>query len=1479
MRTHLRTIILCLLTAACSRASAQNCTINAGVPTKLCPYEEFKLKGTSSGLIKKTGVWKQISGPAVTIVSPNSLTTLVTGYAPGNTYKFRLTATCTDGAVIYDEVVYETLVASTAKAGVDMNVCPGTITLGANTPGTNETGTWSVLGLSDDIIADTHNPATQVNIQDSPAASTTYRWTISNTNGCLSYDDVVVNNGGGEDTVSAGPDVVLNNCYSVSHSVTMHDATYGGDFNGNPINGQEGTWTLVSGPTVPVFENIHHNTVYISELYTGVYVFRWTVKGPCINGSDEVTVTVPPPTQSVTASYNIKDIFCDNRNSTIVQGPTPQYVNEVFTWKKNYGPANIADIHSSTAEVTDLNGVVSSFDYEIRNTVTGCITLGQYNIEFVPAAAISTPPVITAVCGATTATVPITASGGGSAARTRWALINAPAGSYILNGGIGNFWDIGSLNMLVEGMDVTGDYTLRFKRTTEAGTGGCIDAFADVLVRVSKSPTLSNAGTKQILACNVTETNLAGNAPSVGTGTWSQVSGPNTAIMADKTDPTTLVTGLTNGEYKFRWIITGNVGCTDQQSDVSVFVSLATPTVANAGTDETICNNTPYTLQGNSPVLNESGTWTLVTPSTGVTFSNPNDPHTTISGLTANTTYTFKWTIVNSCAFTSDEVTITTSGQIGPKQAIAGDDACLGGGNTSIILNGNAPAGSEAGTWTLVSGPKGTSFADATQYNTTLTTTTDGTYTLLWTLSTSNGCTPSSDTIVYTISDPATASTAGTDQTICASGTGVATLAANLPTIGTGMWSQTGGPGGPVITDPANPGTTITNLAEGRYAFRWTVSNGVCASNYSDVNISVYNQPTTANSGGNKEVCDLSPVVLNATPVTTGTGIWAQLSGPGNLTFSSPVDPHATVSDLKYGTYLLRWTTTNSGNCTTTSDMTLTVNASAVAITKTLNLCNVTTANLIGNENSAGTWTQTSGATATTVTANTSNTAIVTNIVPGNVYQFTYTIAATASCAASSDVATVTVSAPPSTADAGVDVTNCILKPATTGSVTLGAAVPTVGTGTWSYAVKPDNSTPALSSVNAPNASFTNLANGVYLMNWTVANGYCTANTDVVRISIYLEPTDADAGLDQPDACAATVVLKGNTPVAGIGTWTLVTGPNVPVIDAPNSPETRILNMIQGVYTFKWTISNGSCTEKSDEVTVTVSSMPASDADANVANATINAICNTPGPAVFTGLHGNAPTGIETGLWTVVSSGATTANFTDKTSATTNINNLSEGTYLLKWTLNNGSCNTSDTVSIRVYNEPTNADGGGDKTACLYSAIQLQAAAVTNGIGTWSFVSGTSTPVLTAIDNITASVTGIGVGVYNFLFTTSNGVCTPKQSPVVLTVEDCSVQVKKTASTPVLQADGSYNVTFVFEVINPSATADLKSAQVTDNLRTAFPSPKTFSKVSLSATGTLASSVNASFDGETDLNLLNAATAVVKHGTSETITLVVNVKL
>lgn len=1476
MRTHLRIIILCLLIGAVGSATAQNCTINAGVTTELCPKDVFELHGTSSGLIATNGVWSQIDGPAVTIVNPNSLTSQVTGYTQDKTYKFRITATCKDGSLITNDVTYTTHKATIANAGPDMNICAGSSFLPGNQPAANEKGAWLVIGANNDMtLVDPTKYNAEIKAPDSLAAKTTYRWTITNNdNGCISYDDVDVYNASGRTPVFAGDDVTLPNCYTVTQSVNMRFATYGGD----NINGQQGTWTLVSGPTVPVFDNIHKRDVNITELHQGVYVFRWTVVGPCVNGTDDIKVTVPAPTQDVTQSYNITETFCDGRTSTLLVGPKPKYVNETFTWKKQWGPGNIADPNSYSTVITDLlNGSgqheQTSLHYIIENQVTHCATEGFYTINFADPTSINITPSITAPCGATSADIAFTAVGGDA---TKWSIISAPVSSSIYNSGLGSYYDVSGQPMHFEGMDVTGEYFFRFKRATNVGTGGCLDAYADAVVHVSRKPTASNAGTKQVLGCNILETQLAGNVPTSGTGTWSQVGGPSMAAMADKTDPTTQITGLTHGTYVFRWIITGNVGCENQQSDVSVVVADAQPSAAAAGPDETICNSTPYVLKANKPVLNESGTWITVAPTTGVTFSNVNDPHSIISGLAPNTAYTLGWVISNACGSDTDEVVITTSDKVGPQQALAGPDICLPSGNTSFTLAGNTPTGTEAGKWNILTAPSAITLGNATQNNTTVNGAIDGTYRLEWVLSTIAGCTPTRDTVLVTIANPTTQADAGTEQTVCSVST--ITLAGNTPTSGTGRWTQEEGPGGAVITDVTNPHTTVTGIQEGRYRFRWSILNGGCDSTFADVRINSFIAPTPAVSGGDKQVCGASSFVLAASPVTLGTGLWTVTGGPGNAKFTDPTNPTTTISNLTAGVYSLVWITRNGGFCSSASNMKLTVTASAKSVTDTFKLCNVVSVNLVGNDGSVGKWTAAVANPASTLDSITPSAALASGLVPGNTYKFGYTIDAIGICPATSDTATVIISLPPSPANAGADKEVCLIG-ATPGSVTLAAGVPVVGTGMWKV-ITPTSTTAHLVNPGADNSVFDNLTPNIYLLEWTVSNGYCVNNTDVVRVTAYAEPSAADAGADQPDACVSEVTLKGNTPVTGIGTWSYVDGPNTPTIDAPNSPETKVSDMKTGTYHFRWAITNGNCMVQADTVEIIVTSDTASTAHANPVAITPGEKCNL-ATTTSVNLQGSAPVAAETGKWSIISATTGGATFGDAAAFTTTLDNLKDGTYKVRWTISNGSCHSNDSLLVKIYDSPTPADGGGARTICKFSALQLVAGTpVTRGIGTWTFDNGPSAPVLTKVDESKADVGGLDVGDYVFNFTTTNGIC-PASGPVPVNikVEDCRVTVVKTVSTPALNADGTYKVVFTFVITNPGSNVAINDVQVADNLNGSFPAPNTFTVKVPTVTGALTSAaINTAFNGNTDQNLLKAGTSLAP-GASATIKLEVNVTL
>lgn len=53
------------------------------------------------------------------------------------------------------------------------------------------------------------------------------------------------------------------------------------------------------------------------------------------------------------------------------------------------------------------------------------------------------------------------------------------------------------------------------------------------------------------------------------------------------------------------------------------------------------------------------------------------------------------------------------------------------------------------------------------------------------------------------------------------------------------------------------------------------------------------------------------------------------------------------------------------------------------------------------------------------------------------------------------------------------------------------------------------------------------------------------------------------------------------------GIWTFVSGPNTPTIGSPTSSDTPISNLVQGTYTFRWTVT-GPCASGNDLVSIIV---------------------------------------------------------------------------------------------------------------------------------------------------------------------------------------------------------------------------------------------------------------------------------------------------
>ena len=151
-----------------------------------------------------------------------------------------------------------------------------------------------------------------------------------------------------------------------------------------------------------------------------------------------------------------------------------------------------------------------------------------------------------------------------------------------------------------------------------------------------------------------------------------------------------------------------------------------------------------------------------------------------------------------------------------------------------------------------------------------------------------------------------TTADAGLDQTIC-SGT-TATLNGNVITSGNGIWTVTSGPNTPTIASSSDPTSTVSNLVNGTYVFRWTSSNGACESSYDEVLISIGEQNAGLLSG-TQNLCLSQSTQLNS---TVSGGTWSSSNSSIAQVDSST---GLVTAGAQSGTATITYTVLGSGGC------------------------------------------------------------------------------------------------------------------------------------------------------------------------------------------------------------------------------------------------------------------------------------------------------------------------------------------------------------------------------------------------------------------------------------------------------------------------------------------------------------------------------------------------------------------------------------
>jgi hypothetical protein len=1328
---------------------AQNCTVNANIDLTICQNDGMTLIGTASGLFKAPSdiVWSQVAGPSVAISSPTSLTTSVIGYLPNNTYTFRLSATCDDGVKVFDDVSYTVLPITTANAGPDQTACPGTGSLAANSPGTNETAAWGVppSNPAGVLVSSGTNPTSPITTPTTSAGVTPVTWTITNANGCISTDVVNITNYGGVEPVAVSPNFInLGNCYSTTQCYTLN-----GTFGGNGFGGQQGTWSQVSGPSNVTFNNVNLRNAQVCGLSEGCYVLKWTVGGPCANGSDTIRICVPKPTQSVSAASFTSRTYCDARTIAMLNGSVPTYAGERVVWQQTSGPGGttIIDSSSATTAVTGLDGSSTyGFSYTIINDSTGCTSTGTGTIRYAngnPFIATIADTVLP--CGITSVNLPFTASGGN---QTLYRIVSAPDSwstptptSYqVVTGGI----------LGLNSLDAPGDYIVRMLRTTSSGVE-CSDYSLDFKVTISIKPLGASAGTDQRLACGITMTQLAGSVPFIGQGVWTQLSGPSIAVIGNRDIFNSNVSSLLGGVYDFKWVVNGGPACPKVEDTVRVIHSEGTPAAVTAGPPRTVCFGAPISLDANIPLDGEVGVWT-VTPSAGVTINTINNPKAIVTGLVASTAYTFQWKVTNLCGADSSTVVITTNATQGPPQAMAGPDRCLASGTTSVTLAGNNPSPA-SGLWTKLSGPAAT-ITDDTLYNTTVTSMSDGVYFFEW-RNTNGVCDPTFDTVEITITGPVTTADAGSDIDSCSSSV---TLAANTPTTGTGMWVQHTGPAGWSVDDINSPTARFTNLVTGEYQFIWSISIGSCASSTDTVTILIDNAPSIPTAGMGQKLCGGNSLTLSGNTLSSGSAVWSILGTSPNIPTIADANADVTlVTGLITGIYQFARTAYSSfGICPALQD---TVSDTIIINPPTVpdqSFCgNQSVIDLTGPPNSIGTWSKILGGAAV-VTMASANSAIVTTTNPaGSPYEFEYFSPSRWGCPATRDTVVITIDDTTNIPNAGTDKLLCLGT-----SVTMDGNNVAPNTSLWTQIFGPS------STITTPTSNASTITNinsaGIYLYRWTATSGVCR-RADEVRIEKFDPPTVAAAGLDTT-ICPSEYTMSANTATTGVGNWIQISGPVSATIDEPVNPSTVITGLSAvGTYVFEWSIANGAvCPVSRDTMVINVP-----DLNPTVPNAGMDsAICNRNNSA----LNGNAIT-LTSGMWSQYTA-SPVATITSPASETSALTLPSAGTYGFVWTATNGGCVLADTVIYVMSDLPVTSNAGTDISTCIGEPLVLAGNDPSPNTGTWRQLSGPSSAIFSDSNSQTSNIFGIGVGTFDFRWQITSGSCPPSSDTVQLIIVD-----------------------------------------------------------------------------------------------------------
>lgn len=678
--------------------------------------------------------------------------------------------------------------------------------------------------------------------------------------GCASYVSDIVN-------VQVSGTVSLSNAGSNQRLQCGVDSS---NLVGNIPTVGIGYWSQVSGPSnVSFLPNAYSNSVKLKNLISGTYKLRWNVDGgTCPSNSDDVFVYVAFNPPIFVEAGNNKTV-CYN-SPLVLNGSSPKD-NETGTWTITPSGPTFSNINDSNST---LNNLSASTTYKLYWTISNSCSNIKDSITITTTA--SQGPVVAN-------------SGGDQCISSGTTSINLSGNSPSPSGAIGTWRKVGSFTGTITNPNnnttsVTGLSNGHYRFSWTIAISGCDSTSDTVDVTINPNASTAKAGKDSTICAS--SLNLYSKKPSIGTGEWSQYSGPNNATISNYKDSNTNVNNLIPGSYVFRWTVKNGV-CPSNFDDVTIQVSQS-PSNAEAMKDTTFCNgsNVSYNsliLKAKRPISG-TGRWQFLNGPAAY-FVNPDTSvNSPIMYFYQSGVYNYLWRVnaTGNCPVKLDTVTIYSV--LKPN---AGSDINLCN-QSSAILTGN---NSSNGSWSQVgTSPSVATLIQTNPWTASVSGLNTGTYYFQFTLS-AGSCTRR-DTVAVNVDLPISSFSLGNDTTICLKDTNTLKLTGPATSAGAkAKWDVLSWPFGYSAqylgrTDTTNNVSILNANYIGQYLIRYRLSKGSCSSE--DNKIVTINNAFTVNIGKDTGRCGGSDTFnLIGAPRANSSYKWSKYTGTGSNPFSS----------------------------------------------------------------------------------------------------------------------------------------------------------------------------------------------------------------------------------------------------------------------------------------------------------------------------------------------------------------------------------------------------------------------------------------------------------------------------------------------------------------------------------------------------------------------------------------------------------------